>query len=509
MTSVEPDAGGLADLRARLLGGVHAAVAAGRPADFSFRDQEAFRHWADDLAGALEHVRDGAWSRSGQPQEMITTLAGQMRKQGDLLAVVVFSPQLVLNRLLQSCGSSGQHLIDTWIGMCWVAEAAWSALRDDPTGNGGYTPAEVALLRPLAARVRFLVLSEPMRWRGKAGGTWWGREPDQQFGGSGALDLTFGPGSWPVVAGRCQEARREWRAFLDSYQSHPLLSQAKPNELEQELRALVFRNTRLTPSGLLAQPLGLSVAPLAERSRLTTEDKAMIADVAECHLLPRFAVTAVVRLSLYDDDSPRRWEQRLAAAAVLLAGLTAVGLAALLLIRPAAVAAAVCYLLICAGVLWFPASWGAMWLLRMPAASAIGIIALVSLQPGAWVHIPLKGWVAVAALTGVSFGYLLIEVRNHGAARRSAALRALLVALIGAVHALMVSLIGLVAVAPAFVANGADLDKLWTRPTYGHAGTALALAAAWCLAVGVFSQILWYDRPITAPLAHLSWRSRP
>jgi hypothetical protein len=36
----------------------------------------------------------------------------------------------------------------------------------------------------------------------------------------------------------------------------------------------------------------------------------------------------------------------------------------------------------------------------------------------------------------------------------------------------------------------------------------LVLAAAWCLAVGVFSQILWDDRPITAPLAHLSWRNR-
>jgi hypothetical protein len=509
MTSAEPAAGGLADLRARLRGGVYAAVAAGRPADFSFRDQEAFRHWPGDLAGSLEHVRDDAWSRGGQPDEMITTLAGLMRNQRDLLAVVVFSPDLVLNRLLQSCGSSGQGPVDTWIGMCWVIEAAWSALRDDPPGTGGYTPAEAALLRPLAARVRFLVLSEPMRWRGKPGGTWWGWEPDQQFGGSGALDLTFGPGSWPVLAGRCQEARRDWRAFLDSYQSHPLLSQARPDELEQELRALVFRSTQLRPGGLLAQPLGLSVAPLAEPSRLTTEDKALIADVAECHLLPRFAVAAVARLSLYDDDSPRRWEQILAATAVVLAGLTAVSLAAALLIRPAAVAAGVCYLLICAGVLRFPARWGAMWLLRMPAASAVGIIALVSLLPGAWIHTPLKGRLAVAALAGASFGYLLIEVRNHGAARGSAVLRALLVAVIGAVHALMVSLIGLVAVAPAFVANGAGLDRVWTRPTYGHAGMVLALAAAWCLAVGVFSQILWDDRPITAPLAHLSWRSRP
>ena len=507
MTSVKPGVGGLDDLTARLLGGVHPAIVSGRPADFSFRDQDALGHWPD-LTVALERIRADAGT-GGQPCEMIDVLAGTMREHRDLLAVIVFSPHLVLSRLLQSCGTAGQGLVDSWIGMCWAVEAAWSVLTAGPHGSGGYTPAEVALLRPLVARVRFLLLSEPMRWRGKPDGTWWGWEADRQFGGSGALDLTFGPGSWPVLAGRCQEARREWRDCLDSYQSHPLLSQARPNELEQELRVLVFRDARMKPSPLLAQPLGLSVALLTERSGLTTEDKAMIADVTESHLLPRFALAAVTRLSFYDDDSPRRWEQILAGAAVMLAGLAAVGYATALLVRPATVAAAVCYLLICAGVIRLPASWGAVWLLRMPAASAIGIIALISFLPGGLAHPKPEGWLAAGTLVGVSFGYLLIEARNHGVARRKAVLRALLVTAVGSVHALMVSLIGLVAVAPAFVADRADLDKLWARPTYGQAGLALALAAAWCLAVGVFSQILWDDRPITAPLAHLSWRSRP
>ena len=48
----------------------------------------------------------------------------------------------------------------------------------------------------------------------------------------------------------------------------------------------------------------------------------------------------------------------------------------------------------------------------------------------------------------------------------------------------MVSLIGLVAVAPAFVAAAPQLAALWRHPGYGHAGMVLALAAAWCLAVG-------------------------
>ena len=90
---------------------------------------------------------------------------------------------------------------------------------------------------------------------------------------------------------------------------------------------------------------------------------------------------------------------------------------------------------------------------------------------------------------------------------RRAHLRLIQQAGVGAVHALLVSLIGLVAVAPAFIPDGAALDAIWRRPGYGHAGMVLLLSTAWCLAVGVFSQILWDDRPITAPLAHLSWRA--
>jgi hypothetical protein len=108
----------------------------------------------------------------------------------------------------------------------------------------------------------------------------------------------------------------------------------------------------------------------------------------------------------------------------------------------------------------------------------------------------------------VSYGYLVVEARNHGVADWASLRRAAAVAAVGAAHALMVSLIGLAVVAPAFVNNGPALASLWRHPSYRHAGMELALATAWCLAVGVFSQILWDDRPITAPLAHLSWQSK-
>ncbi|HEY6786025.1 MAG TPA: hypothetical protein VI365_01815, partial [Trebonia sp.] len=111
-----------------------------------------------------------------------------------------------------------------------------------------------------------------------------------------------------------------------------------------------------------------------------------------------------------------------------------------------------------------------------------------------------------AALGIASFGYLLIEVRNHGASPVQALGRALAVTVIGAMHALMVSLIGLVVIAPAFVSSGQQLHDMWAHLAPHQAIAILSLATAWCLAFGVFTQILWDDQPITASLAHIRWR---
>jgi hypothetical protein len=254
------------------------------------------------------------------------------------------------------------------------------------------------------------------------------------------------------------------------------------------------------------RPLGVSVQPLAEPAQLNAEDAALIADVTERRLLPRFALTAVARLALLDDNRGRQVAGVVLAVCVVLAGLGSVACAADLLVYPAAWLAAACYALICGGVLALPSGWGSMWLLRMPAASTVGVIALIPLLAAGWPGQPPGGWLAAGALAAAALGYLLIEVRNHGAAPLAALRRALGVAVIGAAHAVMVSLIGLVAIAPVFAAPPGQLSRLWQHPGNGHAGLLLALAAAWCLAVGVFSQILWDDRPITATLAHLSWR---
>jgi hypothetical protein len=340
-----------------------------------------------------------------------------------------------------------------------------------------------------------------MRSRGHGEDAWWGGA-DLSFSGSGILDRVFGPRTWGLLAAKSQEARREWLECLDSYQSHPLLAQASTDEFETELQAMLFRH------GRCGSPLGLSVRPLSESAPLTAEDQTVVDEVTDRHLLPRFDVLSTAALALRSDRPGQRAAREAVGVAAVLAGLAAVICAGLLLIRPAAWAGAGCYALILAGTVVFGPGWTAPWVLRFPAASSIGVIALISLSPGGWITSPPGGWLAVLALVGASLGYLMVEVRNHGVAGLALVSRSLGVAVTGAVHALLVALIGLVAIAPAFVQNGRTITALWHHPSYAHAGLALALATAWCLAVGVFSQVLWDDRPITAPLAHLSWRTR-
>lgn len=497
--------GGLGELWLRLRGGTYPAFGASRPAYAGFHDDEVLDAWPGERLAALAGIRAGTWGAGDQPQQTIKEIADWMRSDRRLLAAVVFTPDEALRRIRQTRDDAPKGVVDAWAGMCWTAEASWRAVTDDvPEPAAG----DAVLLRPLAARLRFLVLSEPMRWRGQAAVAWWGVRPDLvNLGGGGIVDRALGPRAWPLLVSRCREARREWQACLDTYQSHPVLAKAKPGELERELSALIFRHhhTRHFPDG----PLGLPAPTINETAPLTAEDRAVIADVTDRHLLPRFALRAVASLALFDDDRRLRWYRRITAAAVALTAAAAVGCGAALLFTPAAILAAACYLLICAGIVAFPAEWGSMWLLRMPAASAVGIIALAGLLPGGWVTAPPRGLLAVGALAAVSLGYLLVEVRNHGVAPGAALARSVLVALAGAVHAALVSVIALDVVLPAFVSNdgtGKTLLAIWNQPGYGHAGMALALATAWCLAVGVFSQILWNDWPITATLAHLSWR---
>jgi hypothetical protein len=495
-----PARGGLDELSGRLSGGVCPAARGSRPGDWALYDAAALtRQWPGDVFGVLTAVRGAGWGTAFAEHDPVGSLASQLAAERDLLVSVLLSPSEILGRLLSSAGGQA-GTAGSWIGLCWIAEAAWRVVTGEPSGPGDTGDRD--LLVPLAARLRFLALSEPMRWRGQAG-SWWSSPADLKAAASknGLADRVFGEHSWNMVAGRCREARRNWWNCLDTYQSHPLLALATSAELEQELAAVVFRHR----SG--GEPLGISVRLLGQAAGLTAEDASAISEVTERHLLPRFDLLEVAALARYAARRRGQVARVVWAAAAVLAGAGTVVSAMLLAVHVAAVLAAVCYGLIAVGVVAFDSRWAAMWLLRLPAASAVGLFALISLLPDFVLHTPHAGWAACAALAGAAYGYLIIEVRNHGVAPAAALRRSAGVALIGSVHALMVSLIGLVAVTPAFDAQGGDVAALWRHPGYGHAGMIILLATAWCLAVGVFSQILWDDRPITAPLAHLQWRS--
>jgi hypothetical protein len=254
----------------------------------------------------------------------------------------------------------------------------------------------------------------------------------------------------------------------------------------------------------------------------------------ERHLLPRFKLIAVAGVAAAPPrrpSAPRGRGGKDPAAgrgllrilghppwrpATALGVLVCVALALVSAYRgdhvPAGAWAAGAYALVGVGTVAFGELWAAQWLLRVPAAAAVGLVPLVAFS-GWWQGLEW-GWqppgfgLAALVLLGVSLGYLTVEARNHGLGGRTAVLRAAVATTMAAVHCLLVSLVGLVLVAVAFAPGEDSLAAVW-RGEAGEPSAVLLLSAAWCLAVGVFSQILWDDRPITAPLAHLRWRESP
>ncbi|MFF7358475.1 hypothetical protein ACFZA1_38490 [Streptomyces filipinensis] len=501
MTGVPPP--GLEAFHHRIDSGILTAARAARPDDWPARDATAFT--SADVLTLLDPVRDVADRTNATTAGMNKALDAAARAfdgHRDRLLTVLLSPGHVLGcipPLLHTARPPTPP--EVWRWMCWITEAAVRHLK---TGDD----LSLRLLHPLTDRLHFLVLSEPLRHRGDT--AWYPpgavRHP---------LDAVYGTGSWHVLTDTCAHARRAWLSRLNTYQSHPFLAQAPADRIETELLLLLLTSPDQPAPRTGARPLSTSWKPLTEDAPATTEDLAVRADIIAGHLLPRFRLIQVARLAR-PGHPPRHDLLRLA---VLAAATTAVGLACGGAIAPgawfwqAAVAAATAYALLGIGAVWHGTGWSAQWLLRFPAAAMLGLFALVSLPPDWW-SAPHPRWAwAPAALAAAAFGYLVVEVRNHGAGRGPALLRGAGVFAVGTVHAFLLSLIVLVGIAGTYTQARPDgtgphtpsLHGLWHHTT-GAAWQTLALATAWSLAVGVFSQILWDDRPITASLAHLTWR---
>lgn len=488
---------GLSSLRDRLCGGTLSALCETRP-DGQFEEDRK------TLAEAnLWHLIDPALTLTNIPgpdrvsvETHIEELAAWLTSDRPVLLALLYSPSALLDRTVAHLNLENANAMDVWLAVGWIAEAVWRTVNNEHI-DFTYGPGDRELLRPIAARMRFLVLCEPLRHPAGRNDGWpaINTEPDVD----GIAARLFGCDSSHLVIGRCREARRIWQQYLGEYQSHPLLAIGSPRELEREVMTLLFRDATSTA------PLVLSF----RSERPLAEDVLAIGDGIETHLLPRFRLWPVMRLAqAVTGNRPRHAAPWFTIATVAFA-LVAVDLVAMHRFACAAGVAAACYAVLGVGVVIFGRTWATQWFLRLPAAGTVGLLVLLTLPPDWWRQ-PTGSPVAVAGallvLVGAGYGYLVIEARNHGVGPGASLVRALMMVLIGAVHAFLICLVGLVIVAPLFIDHGADLATQWSSGSASTSVSILLRAVAWCLTAGVFSQILWDDRPITAPLAHLQWR---
>lgn len=403
-----------------------------------------------------------------------------------------------------------------WAVFTVCMEAIWEHV----TGPNGQAHRH---LEPLAARTRFLALSEPFRhhntpeWR-----EWWqGKLLQHMFERSN---------TWVPLVRRVREARDVWRGHLSRYQELPLFDHAQPFAVEKEIRWLAFQDSKserfpfsggpLALSGPVESPTGKAqgVDPPAS----TAVDRAVLVEAVERHLLPRFAVVAArsaVR-GLYRRG--RHWQAMVTYWLLRVVGAAAVLLLGTALIfdrlsfAPALISIGLFYLVIGVGALAFGRLWAMPLLLRLPAAGAVGLILLVAFHPDWWQHVGMNKELLVV-LGGAALGYLAIEARNHNTGSVAGGPgtplvlvgRALAVAATGFVHSFFVAVMGMVTITTVFGEKGTLLRQVWEGSSdLGDPKAILLAATFWCLAAGVFSQILWDDQPITAPLSHRRWRER-
>ncbi|MEV5330220.1 hypothetical protein AB0K67_39410 [Nonomuraea sp. NPDC052634] len=305
---------------------------------------------------------------------------------------------------------------------------------------------------------------------------------------------------------RARQAREEWLTVLENIHEHPSLE----SRLNVEDEAI-----DLTAVEISQAALGTGRSP---------EDppRAGIAGTVVTRiLLPRFAWHAALRV-LYRLHGKRLALGMCAAAFILLLAIGAVLTAGFGVWMDGYTAGALlglcAYGLIAVWSAFEPAfSW--LWLLRQPASSAVGLLGLSALHPDWWSKSSNATIITASILLAIGFGYLLIEAGNHGVPRRSLASRVGAVSAFGFGHAALVSIIGLRFVVPAFNehAEGAggttvSIACWWTPEKCAplldpvNPWVMVLTATAWSFVSGVFLQILWDDRPITAPLAHVSWR---
>ena len=363
-----------------------------------------------------------------------------------------------------------------------------------------------------AARLRFMVWTLPPRtgwleWCSLTLEWSWTWPPD--------------PDDYPrlsreMVLAEARAARDDWLVHLNGWEDDPWLAarhQRDPDRLESDPRWLTTtwpqprRGKPAWPGG----PGYLNLQPEGVQDRSSYHRVAT--DLAELHWLPRGSLRSASAALLPDRPVTRLLPWLFPLAALAVVGLFAGGLV------PAAVCSALVLLVLgvaAAGAV--PSRLTGLILLRIPAAAAVGQVVLLSLTPRWW--LAPWGWTVGAGLLVIAALYLVLESRLHGARRWWAYPRGLVVAAIGALYAFMLSLVVLAFVAPSVAERGECLAGWWAQDPWSartlidncaglNSGQAAApagvllLMTGWSLAVGFAAQILWDDRPVTAPLGRL------
>jgi hypothetical protein len=484
---------------------------------------QTVRRWIETAESVLG---TGGTPSASDVDALIGQYATWLAKEPSRLIWTARHPWQWLDELHESLRRRGYDQADPrtflicWYLCCWAVEAMTKAL---VCPDCALPSTDRAVVEPLAARTRFLVLSEPLRHRGVPSSAWFSREA---LNGE-AVTCVLGANSWNRMLDRIRDSRWGWLQHLNGFGAYPPLAEASGRALEHELRLLVFTDVRRPAGTCLALRADLPHLPV----RPGPEDRSVQDEVTTKHLLPRFRLATAASLGLRSGgravtarmpDALRpamSWVHDAMPPVCAIGVVVAMAVTGWLVAKgdfhAAAEAALSTYVTIGVGVLLNGPLFAALWLLRWPAAAIIGVIALAGLNPSWWRDgLPplfVVGHVPISAVTVVlaagAYGYLVVEARNHRVDAAFTMPRALAVQAIGTLHAVLIALIGLLFVIPEFGEDGMALRGLLTGHDCVAAYRVLADTTAWCLAAGVFSQILWDDRSITAPLAHTRWQS--
>jgi len=420
------------------------------------------------------------------PAELITALSRDDPARRAMLPLLARHPDVALNLARDEAPSAqpgSPPLADHLTKLAQLYDLVWQAALT--------APEETLLIRSRLARARFLLTSISLR---------------------DTHDLH----AWEALRAPCRRAQLLWLKELDNAENDPWLASRSGPELEQDLRDLVFRDDG---TALVSQATSTGTL-IANR-----HDTGVARRLVDGHLLPRADLCAVRRLAAAHDQS-RTGRLHTTRAALLLYG-------------PLIAAAVVTT----AGLglerrTWLPdhkLSWGPaglamlyfaatlvyglggsqhnplrsrLLLARIPAGATLGLVTLLTLTPRWWSDTTSSNAARLAALTilvGAAIAYQAHELRNHGVTGRTLLGRTSVLVGIGLSYAALVCWPVLQLLAPLVIEDGEAFTGWWLHPWTSHTGHAaplwiLSLATAWSYAIGVFLQIVWDDRPITAPL---------